>query len=339
MSEGKNRLNSWKEIAVYLRCDESTARRRERDNKLPVYRAGGRGHAVYAFEEELDDWLRGRPEDPLREYGRQPSKDSPASPDESGPGVPAESETYDTAAPSLFRRERYWKAVAIGGALVAVLLWTSVDGLGRRKSRPLRPELSAAPPEVPSVVHAGSSPAESPDSNPVREDEIFQLKNAVKRSQIWETLTLYSTPWICDAHDLERYWEPGSPAFLAVGESVSRLNERGLHYGFGAKLTNFEFRYLRISRDGLSAEVGTIEHWWLPVYTQDQKAVPNRNSDQGPYEIDYLLVKTSGRWRLKSTTTPYSQWKPRKITCKNWPAQTTRMASVNSEAEPKKRAE
>ncbi len=51
-------LNSWKEIASYLACDERTARRWERERGLPVYRPPGdkRGH-VYAYSDELDRWL------------------------------------------------------------------------------------------------------------------------------------------------------------------------------------------------------------------------------------------------------------------------------------------
>jgi len=54
------KLNSWKEIATYLKCDESTARRWERGSGLPVHRVGGsKGRSVYAYTEEIDAWLRG----------------------------------------------------------------------------------------------------------------------------------------------------------------------------------------------------------------------------------------------------------------------------------------
>jgi hypothetical protein len=54
-----SKLNSWKEIAAYLKCDESTARRWERKCQLPVYRIGrSRGSSVYAYPEEVDTWLR-----------------------------------------------------------------------------------------------------------------------------------------------------------------------------------------------------------------------------------------------------------------------------------------
>jgi hypothetical protein len=54
------RLDSWKEIAVYLRRGVRTAQRWERDAGLPVRRVGGDRQAVYAFRGELDDWWRGR---------------------------------------------------------------------------------------------------------------------------------------------------------------------------------------------------------------------------------------------------------------------------------------
>lgn len=59
--ESGQKLSSWKEIAAYLHCDESTARRWERKARLPVYRAGGsRGSSVYAYTGEIDAWLRGK---------------------------------------------------------------------------------------------------------------------------------------------------------------------------------------------------------------------------------------------------------------------------------------
>ena len=59
MSTGQ-RLDSWKEIAGYLRRGVRTAQRWERDAGLPVRRVGGDRQAVYAFRAELDDWWLGR---------------------------------------------------------------------------------------------------------------------------------------------------------------------------------------------------------------------------------------------------------------------------------------
>jgi hypothetical protein len=55
----ERRLDSWKEIAAYLRRDERTAGRWEKEKGLPVHRVpGGRRQMVFAYAEELDVWLR-----------------------------------------------------------------------------------------------------------------------------------------------------------------------------------------------------------------------------------------------------------------------------------------
>lgn len=52
-------LNSWKEIAVYLKCGVRTVQRYERESQLPVRRMSGKARgAVIAFPAELDVWLR-----------------------------------------------------------------------------------------------------------------------------------------------------------------------------------------------------------------------------------------------------------------------------------------
>jgi tetratricopeptide (TPR) repeat protein len=57
-------LASWKEIADYFRCNVRTARRWERDRRLPVYRApGNKGCTVFAYASELEAWLKARSEE------------------------------------------------------------------------------------------------------------------------------------------------------------------------------------------------------------------------------------------------------------------------------------
>jgi hypothetical protein len=53
---GDERLDSWKEIAGYLRRAVRTAQRWERTAGLPVRRVASRRSAVYAFRSELDSW-------------------------------------------------------------------------------------------------------------------------------------------------------------------------------------------------------------------------------------------------------------------------------------------
>jgi len=71
-------LSSWKEISAYLGCDERTCLRWEKKFKLPVHRAGTKPSKslVFAYKEELDEWLKRRkPGDPLAENpeGLKPS--------------------------------------------------------------------------------------------------------------------------------------------------------------------------------------------------------------------------------------------------------------------------
>ena len=52
-------LNSWKEIASYLRCGARTVQRYERDQQLPVRRPRGKSRsAVIALSDEVDAWAR-----------------------------------------------------------------------------------------------------------------------------------------------------------------------------------------------------------------------------------------------------------------------------------------
>src|SRR5262245_8666198 len=58
-----DRLDSWKEIAAYLRRSERTVRRWELTEGLPVRRHPHQRQAtVYAFRSELDAWLQNRGE-------------------------------------------------------------------------------------------------------------------------------------------------------------------------------------------------------------------------------------------------------------------------------------
>jgi tetratricopeptide (TPR) repeat protein len=59
--ETADRLDSWKDIAVYLQRDVSTVQRWEKRESMPVHRhVHDRLGSVYAFRSELDGWWRGR---------------------------------------------------------------------------------------------------------------------------------------------------------------------------------------------------------------------------------------------------------------------------------------
>jgi hypothetical protein len=56
----KDRLDSWKEIAVYVAREVRTAQRWEKREGLPVHRhVHAKASSVYAFKGEIDAWLHG----------------------------------------------------------------------------------------------------------------------------------------------------------------------------------------------------------------------------------------------------------------------------------------
>ena len=56
-----NRLDSWKDIAAYLKRDVSTVQRWEKRERMPVHRhVHDKLGSVYAFRPELDAWWHGR---------------------------------------------------------------------------------------------------------------------------------------------------------------------------------------------------------------------------------------------------------------------------------------
>ena len=60
-AEAAKTLVSWKEIAVFLNRAERTVKRWERERGLPVHRVpGGERGSVFAYPDELTDWLKGK---------------------------------------------------------------------------------------------------------------------------------------------------------------------------------------------------------------------------------------------------------------------------------------
>lgn len=60
--QDRQRLDSWKAIALHLQRDVRTAMRWAHSDGLPVHRIGeGRRRAVYAYRDEIDAWLAAQP--------------------------------------------------------------------------------------------------------------------------------------------------------------------------------------------------------------------------------------------------------------------------------------
>src|SRR4051794_38366912 len=86
----EERLDSWKEIAAYLKRGVRTVQRWERSGGLPVHRLAGQG-SVFAYKPELDAWWAGRRQSTVTDT------------------VPA----GDSVAPSVHRRWPLWSVGAM----------------------------------------------------------------------------------------------------------------------------------------------------------------------------------------------------------------------------------
>ena len=113
------RLDSWKAIAQYLGRDVRSVQRWERERGLPVHRVPGqKGGAVFAYEDELEEWLRsGRPDLPAINSESEP---------ETSPGLGAQK----TLGASQGRRKLIAVSlVVLGVVLIAAfaLRWRAKD--------------------------------------------------------------------------------------------------------------------------------------------------------------------------------------------------------------------
>ena len=77
----EDRLDSWKEIAVYLNRDVTTVQRWEKREAMPVHRhQHDKMGSVYASRAELDQWVHGRNLRRSQENGKDPPPSDPPSP-------------------------------------------------------------------------------------------------------------------------------------------------------------------------------------------------------------------------------------------------------------------
>jgi len=109
----EDRLDSWKEIALYLNRDVRTVRRWEKNQGLPVRRhQHQKGASVYAYRSEIDTWWKGKAER---------LADEPSSGADSSDG-------NDLNDPARRGRRRLW---AIAGVVALVTLATYIYFLKR----------------------------------------------------------------------------------------------------------------------------------------------------------------------------------------------------------------
>ena len=105
-----DRLDSWKEIAAYMRRDVTTVQRWEKREGMPVHRhLHDKMGSVYAFKTDLDAWARGR----SPALGVEPDVEPVAITSTEPPPLPA----------PRHRRWGLWLAIAAGAVLAAVMGW------------------------------------------------------------------------------------------------------------------------------------------------------------------------------------------------------------------------
>lgn len=122
---GYHRLSGWQAIADYFQRSPSTVRRWAAEHDLPIYRPSGtvgkRGAAVFAYSDELDDWLRGAI---------------------SKAEVSGSVSSTPRRVPQVWR----WGGVAgavLGLALAGLLLWNSDIGQSRQTATPSQTQIYA----------------------------------------------------------------------------------------------------------------------------------------------------------------------------------------------------
>jgi TolB-like protein/Flp pilus assembly protein TadD len=110
-------LNSWKEIAAYLKCSERTARRWEEEG-LPVHRHPHKMKAgIFAYKAEIDAWWLG----PEHRKQIEEPLEAPSAQSVTGPLV------------STPWRRQFWPLAALGFAVLAIVAIGVTSGRWRKR--------------------------------------------------------------------------------------------------------------------------------------------------------------------------------------------------------------
>lgn len=267
------RLDSWKQIAAYLNKSERTVRRWQEVEGLPVHKHLHlqRG-SVWAFEDELDDWLRQRtllPESP--ETASAPEMSLGAS----GP-------------------KRRWWWLALAGFLAAAGLYSL--------SRPALPKVWSKPILITTLPGAEQGSSVSPDGNliafqwnqPESDERGVFVKNLSTNSVTPLTVSkrdasyLYSPAWSPDGRTvalLERTAD--QQTWLCLVPATGGDRRRLLQIASPPTLFFGSYNHLSWSRDGksvivpmsLGANQGVYR---VSIDTGDKVAIAQGHSIHGP---------------------------------------------------------
>ena len=135
-----DRLDSWKEIAAYLKKEVRTVQRWEKNLDLPIRRlAHGKQGSVFAYKSELEAWWT---QSQSKVVNDERESHAPAGLSDSNVAVfvpavdqPDNAENNDTQ-PSRFRRPAILILVILGAALLLRVFWHQIgDAIGLPKTR------------------------------------------------------------------------------------------------------------------------------------------------------------------------------------------------------------
>src|SRR6267378_4304696 len=143
--EPSDRLDSWKDIAAYLKRDVSTVQRWEKGERMPAHRhVHDKLGTVYGFRFELDAWWRGRGSSLAQQQTLAAETTAPPATLESGedslPHVPLD--PGDHANPGHVRWARRWLVLAGMVALGVVVTIAYVSPFDRAGDR-TKPEIGS----------------------------------------------------------------------------------------------------------------------------------------------------------------------------------------------------
>lgn len=132
------------------------------------------------------------------------------------------------------------------------------------------------------------------------------VREAVRESQIYESLVLYENPGLFNESDMDKYWTKEVDSNVnydrgRIRESVKKMIAEGRKYGSESKCEQFDFQSVEIDVSKTTAMVRTLEKWFVSSYTNDGTLLKNRTI--GPYFVNYILKKVDGRWLIEKSTT------------------------------------
>jgi Tfp pilus assembly protein PilF len=194
-STGRERLDSWKEIAAFFGRDERTVNRWEKELGLPIHRLPGTKGRVYAYTKELSAWLA-----------------APRNVDAGSLESPPEEVRAASAG-------RYWKTIRVlaaailGMAAIAVVLFYPSAS---RSSKSAGPAASLPRPTSPGGVVRASTPAHDPDA-----EQLY-----LKGRYYWDKRTPDDLNRALDYFMQAVVHDPNySPAYAGLADCYSLLRE------------------------------------------------------------------------------------------------------------------